>query len=125
MTEISRLAHKVLSESTPPFLVNPTISFSSWEVSTDILAIISHSEKVNFSKTCCFDEIMADQADAATVTESVAKLVLDEETGEQVSKSELKKRQKKRENDRKKVYFSTEMPGLQYSSGGVWLTWRM
>jgi len=68
---------------------------------------------------------MADQADAATVTESVAKLVLDEETGEQVSKSELKKRQKKRENDRKKVYFSTEMPGLQYSSGGVWLTWRM
>ena len=48
-------------------------------------------------------EIMADQADAATVTEHVAKLVLDEVTGEMVSKSELKKREKKRLNDAKKV----------------------
>ena len=96
------LAHKVLSESTPPFfdLISPT----------DILAIVFPVEKEHFSKTYCFDEIMTDQADAAVVTESVAKLVLDAETGEQVSKSELKKRQKKRENDRKKVYFSTLMP---------------
>lgn len=46
---------------------------------------------------------MADQADTAAVTDAVAKLILDEETGEMVSKSELKKRQKKRLNDQKKV----------------------
>jgi len=62
---------------------------------------------------------MADQADVAAVTDSVAKLVLDEETGEQVSKSELKKRQKKRENDRKKVYSSTEMPKLHIQRVGL------
>ena len=72
-----------------------------------------------FSKAYYLGEIMADQADATAVTESVAKLVLDEETGEQVSKSELKKRQKKRENDRKKVYFSTEIPELHIHVVGL------
>lgn len=46
---------------------------------------------------------MADQADATEVAENVAKLVLDEKTGEMISKSELKKREKKRLNDAKKV----------------------
>lgn len=46
---------------------------------------------------------MVDQADSATVTENVVKLVLDDVTGEMVSKSELKKREKKRLNDAKKV----------------------
>ena len=40
---------------------------------------------------------------AAAVTESVQKLILDEKTGEMVSKSELKKREKKRIADAKKV----------------------
>lgn len=53
---------------------------------------------------------MADQADAAAVTESVAKLVLDAETGEQVSKSELRRRQKKRENDRRKAEKAAAAP---------------
>lgn len=46
---------------------------------------------------------MADQATPDNVAEAVQKLVLDEATGEMVSKSELKKRVKKRETDAKKV----------------------
>ena len=45
----------------------------------------------------------APQDATAVVTESVQKLVLDEKTGEMVSKSELKKREKKRIADAKKV----------------------
>lgn len=39
---------------------------------------------------------------AAAATEAVAKLYLDDVTGEQVSKTELKKRQKARQNEAKK-----------------------
>lgn len=39
----------------------------------------------------------------AAATESIAKLFLDEKTGDMVSKSELKKREKKRLQDAKKV----------------------
>jgi len=47
---------------------------------------------------------MADTAAVPTpATENAPNLQLDEVTGEMVSKSELKKRQKKREADKKKV----------------------
>lgn len=52
---------------------------------------------------------MADQAkpDAAAAAgapaEQLQKLILDEATGDMVSKSEFKKREKKRQNDAKKV----------------------
>lgn len=45
---------------------------------------------------------MADSNTVQHVEASVAKLLLDEVTGEQVSKSELKKRQKLREKEAKK-----------------------
>ena len=63
-------------------------------------------------------ETMADQADAATVTENVVKLVLDDVTGEMVSKSELKKREKKRLNDAKKVEPYPRRLGERYITGG-------
>ena len=45
---------------------------------------------------------MADAENSTAPTESVANLHLDEVTGEKVSKSELKKRQKARERQREK-----------------------
>ena len=45
---------------------------------------------------------MADSKDVKEVETSVANLVLDEVTGEKVSKTELKKRQKLREKEAKK-----------------------
>lgn len=52
---------------------------------------------------------MADKATAAAEG-SVPNLHRDEVTGEMVSKSELKKRQKKREADAKKVCLSAPRP---------------
>lgn len=46
---------------------------------------------------------MAENADRDPPTAEVANLHLDEVTGERVSKSELKKRQKQRDNERKKA----------------------
>lgn len=54
---------------------------------------------------------MADNAAVpAPAAENAPNLQLDEATGEMVSKSELKKRQKKREADRKKVAGVTAPP---------------
>ncbi|ODV75703.1 lysine--tRNA ligase KRS1 [Cyberlindnera jadinii NRRL Y-1542] len=51
------------------------------------------------------------------LAEQVQKLYLDEVTGEQVSKSELKKRQKKRENDAKKAAKAKEAAAKKAASG--------
>ena len=45
---------------------------------------------------------MADEASASVPTEGVANLLLDEVTGEKVSKSELKRRQKQRGKEEEK-----------------------
>jgi lysyl-tRNA synthetase class 2 len=45
---------------------------------------------------------MADEANVSAATEAVANLHLDEVTGEKVSKSELKKRQKNRAKEEEK-----------------------
>lgn len=54
---------------------------------------------------------MADKTAAAAAEGSVPNLHRDDVTGEMVSKSELKKRQKKREADAKKVCFLF-LPGV-------------
>lgn len=49
-------------------------------------------------------------ADSAPPTEAVAKLILDDVTGEEVSKTELKRRQKQREAERKKAEKAAAAP---------------
>lgn len=49
-------------------------------------------------------------AENAPPTEAVAKLILDDVTGEEVSKTELKRRQKQRENERKKAEKAAAAP---------------
>lgn len=53
---------------------------------------------------------LAAMADSAPPTESVAKLILDDVTGEEVSKTELKRRQKQREAERKKAEKAAAAP---------------
>jgi len=52
---------------------------------------------------------MADAPDAAP-TAAIANLILDEVTGEKVSKTELKKRNKQRENEKKKAAKAAAAP---------------
>lgn len=52
-------------------------------------------------------------AESAPPTEAVAKLILDDVTGEEVSKTELKRRQKQRENERKKAEKAAAAPATQ------------
>jgi len=52
---------------------------------------------------------MADAPNAAP-TEAIANLILDEVTGEKVSKTELKKRNKQRENEKKKAAKAAAAP---------------
>lgn len=59
-------------------------------------------------------------ADSAPPTEAVANLILDEVTGEKVSKTELKRRQKQRESERKKAEkAAAAAPRPEKKSGGV------
>ena len=51
-----------------------------------------------------------DAAASAAPTESMAKLLLDEPTGEMVSKSELKKRQKSRQKEEEKAKKAAAAP---------------
>jgi len=53
---------------------------------------------------------MADASVPAPPTEAIANLILDEVTGEKVSKTELKKRNKQRENDKKKAAKAAAAP---------------
>ena len=56
---------------------------------------------------------MAENAEREPPTDAVANLHLDEVTGERVSKSELKKRQKQRETERKKAEKAAAAPPKQ------------
>lgn len=53
---------------------------------------------------------MADEASSSAPTEAVANLHLDEVTGEKVSKSELKKRQKARQKEEEKAKKAAAAP---------------
>ena len=56
---------------------------------------------------------MSEVAEREPPTDGVANLHLDEVTGERVSKSELKKRQKQRDNERKKAEKAAAAPQKQ------------
>lgn len=58
---------------------------------------------------------MSGTAEREPPTDGVANLHLDEVTGERVSKSELKKRQKQRETERKKAEKAAAAPPKQAS----------
>lgn len=59
-------------------------------------------------------------ADSAPPTEAVAKLILDDVTGEEISKTELKRRQKQREAERKKAEKAAAAPQkAEKKSSGV------